>query len=247
VFGFDLQVMNINTGQSSYSKLDQEFGDCWMFCLVHEQVVLGVEAKRAIELNLISFKTTTVGELNIERRWPGMALLEEFIYAFGGNVTPAISSCEKYNIKSKTWSRIGDMHAAKSCFTPCWVQSEIFLCCFHTKGSPFEAFNPATETFRCLPVGYQSSLNGSVAFLVEDTIYIVAYEKILVKWKLAKQELEPSVKINLSSAKDLGSSNIPPVQIGKQVFWVCYSSGELVTFDLTNEAVASKSFFNKTE
>lgn len=243
IHGQNLQVVNYSTGQSTHALLDTQLGDCWMYCLVDDGLVLGVENATAIELNLHTFHIVTVGSLNIERMWPGMAQCGEFAYAFGGNVVPAISSCEKYSVKSKTWSKIGSMKAPKSCFTPCKVQNEFYLCCFHSEGSPFEAFNPATETFRCLPVGYKSSLNGSVAFLVDTTIYIAAYEDILVKWQLSKGELEPIVKLQLGN-RDLGSSNIPPVREGDQVHWVCYSNGSLVTFDIQSASITFKNFFN---
>jgi len=244
IYGKHLQVLNYSTGQSTQVLLDLELGDTWMYCLVEDRLVLGVEDATAIELNLHTCHIVTVGSLGVGRKWPGMAQFRDFAYVFGGNVTPALSSCEKYSLKTKSWSRIGNMRAPKSCFTPCRVQNEFYLCCFHSKGSPFEAFNPLTETFRCLPVGHQSCMNGSVAFLVETTIYIAAYDDVLVKWQISKNELEPVVKLQLGN-RDLGSSNIPPVRMGNKVHWVCYSNGNLVTFDIERDLVTFQDFFNE--
>jgi len=211
-----------------------------MFCLLEEDLVLGVNCQQALELRLLEFLIVEVAQLNTSRLWPGIIRVRDFAYVFGGNTSYALTSCEKYHVKVKEWRNIGDMHGPKSCFTPCLVRNEVYLCCFNPDSKPFEAFNPVTETFRELPVSYKSSLFGSVTFLVADTLYIVAYEGVLLKWQLSKLSLDPALQIDLQGDKNSGSSNIPPMQEGKHVYWVNYNNRQLIEFDLEENSIVKR-------
>lgn len=230
-------LYDIHTGQFTTGTLKASYGANYMYCLLKEDRLLAVNLERTVEISLIDYEEEGESKLNIGRLWPGMIKIGPFAYVFGGNTSPAITSCEKYPVKTKNWIKISDMNGPKSCFTPCQVRNEVYLCCFNPDSKPFEAFNPVTEAFRELPVAYTSSLHGSVTFLIENTLYIVAYEKILLKWQLSKPSLDPVIAIALGSSQNNASSNIPPVRRGKQVYWVCYYDGSLVQFDLNEQSV----------
>ena len=98
-----------------------------------------------------------------------------------GTLTPALLPVR--SVTSKQWTRIADMHSARSCFTPCQVGEELYLCSFSRDSSLFEAFNPVDETFRLLPASLHSTVFGSVTVLYDDTVYLIGYGNLRVKWQ----------------------------------------------------------------
>lgn len=240
IFGNTLRLFDIETHYFKDTVLDfYPFDRSWVFCYIGSQAILGVSNSRSTEICISTQVVVEAGKLITSRGRPGLIWAGSWAYAFGGNVTHPLSSCEKYDTTFKTWKSISEqMKYPKSCFTPCWVEDEVYLCCLTEKNEPFEAFSPATETFRSFPVSYASKLFGSVTFLVRDTLYIVGAEDVLLKWKLSKSKLEPVKLAGLMGISDSASSNVTPMRVRRTVGWTCYSTKKPVLFDIDEEVLS---------
>lgn len=236
ISGTTLRIYDLCTLQSTETELSQDFDFLWTYSWITEKTLLGVCEREAVEIETTG-RVEVVQNTSIKRVWPGLARAFEYVFAFGGGFNPPLASCEKYNVKTKAWSAIGSMKTAKCCFSPCRVVTELYLCCLDMKGSPFEAFNIYTETFRDLPVTWSSGFSGSVTFLAEDTLKIVIYEGKLIEWRLSETHLESVNEFPLPD-KALAVSNILPMCVGNKVYWVCYSH-RLLTYDLVTDNLAA--------
>ena len=233
ITGSLLRVFDLNSGYITRNRLSTVYDEGWTFCLPAENRVLAVKDRIAVEIQMDDCVESAVGEVNISRKWPGLGKYGDFVYAFGGNVRPGLISCEKYHKKAKLWTQIRDMFSPKSCFTPCNVKYELYLCSFSPDSSPFEAFNPLNETFRRLPVHFHSNLPGSVTFLKENTVYILGYEGVLVKWNVKQTELEKEVHhLRFRGMVSPNLTTYPVVSKGGKVYWVNYMGSNLVVLDV---------------
>ena len=222
------RLLNWTPDQNHSNK---RFGNNWTYCMRDPDFLYGVKGNESVLINLVTFEVRSLGVLHTCRTGSGMISLNRFIYAFGGCAVLATSSCEKYSISFNTWTVLGDLHHPKYHFTPCHYNDEVYLCSLDLHGHPFEEFQCVTETVRCLPFGYQSQSIGSVSFVVKNTLYVVGVGGVLMKWKLLKSQLEPTQQVNLHGISYLARSNIPPVLVGKRVYWVGYASPTLVIFN----------------
>ena len=171
--------------------MDEDFDSDWTFCVTDWNYVVGVKGKKSVYLRGISMKRGEMGRLNTARLWPGLAWVGPFLYVFGGNTSPALTSCEKLHFERAVYTKIGNMKGGKACFTPCVGSKEVYLCCGEVSGRPFEAFNIETEAFRDLNVTYRSHFWGSVSFILKDCLYLVTREEVILKWKVERQKLIP--------------------------------------------------------
>lgn len=252
-----MSVYNLHSQSDRIHDLEEYMSGNWMFCLVGDKLVLGVLNRVAREIGIrvvqkkrkganpkdkkpLIHEVKSVGTLNSAREIPGLGWSGEFIYAFGGNPHPhTLSSCEKYSLKTKSWTALRHhMNGRKYCFTPCMVHFEFYLCCATPDARPFEAFSPATETFRQLPASLSNSQPGCISFATSSTLYVLAPRCELVKLQLAKLEagaehLQYTVNWNTNATQ----SNIAPVRLGEKVCWVQAKTGKLVTYDLVTNAI----------
>lgn len=217
-------------------ELEEYLGGSWMFCLVSDKLVLGVLKKIAREIGIRivqkkrkganpkekkcpTHEVRSVGSLTSARESPGLGWSGEFVYAFGGNSPPkTLSFCEKYSLKTQSWTSLRHhMNGRKFCFTPCWVRSEFYLCCPTADARCFEAFCPATETFRQLPASHNNPQPGCISFATSSTLYVLAPGHEIVKWRLATLEAEPEhLQYTLTWQLKVTQSNIAPVKLGER-------------------------------
>jgi len=229
---YDLETHTFQNKHLEHFSFDRS----WVFCWIDTQTLLGVSNQNSVEIDSNTDVVPRFVDLRVSRGRPGLACAENWAYAFGGNVAHPLHSSEKYHLSHKVWEPISaKMKSPKSCFTPCRFAYEFYLCCLTGNSQPFEAFFLPTETFRNLPVGYSSSLFGSVTFATEETLYILGAENVLLKWQLHKSELECVQMAELMGIRDSASSSVLPMRVRRKVGWVCYSNARPVVFDLDTE------------
>jgi len=163
---------------SSYIGVDDKFG------LIVDYGVLG--------LDLTTFQVTDLAPLAQPRKSSGLIKVENCVYALGGRQGPLCkisSACEKWDIRTKVWTRITNMNYGRSYFTPCSFKTLIYLASADIEdGRSVETFDPLKELFTVLEVSLPPQLGaGSVAFVVNGELCLLTTNKQMAQWKIESE------------------------------------------------------------
>jgi len=226
-----LKLYDLETLQWKCVSLSRSVTTGWTYCLLEDRELLCINSleSQTYELALETGVFVPTGRLPRPLEFPGMIWIESYAYSFGGYKSRLAL---KYAVREKHWEKMADLHYEKCAFTPCLYRKEVYLCCFTLNGDPFEAFSPETETTRQLPTGYSNCFHGSVTFALKDTFYIVGYGCKLVKYRPNDTVLSSEETIDLKREPYNALTNIPPVQVGKSIYWVNHSTSRVVRFDV---------------
>lgn len=163
--GKQLGIYDIKTQQTTQHTLSKDFGT--VSYIEVDRRTLMIVGNEVIILDLYTFQMSTMASLLIPRSGPGVAKVDNYVFAFGGYASKV---CEKWSVLSTHWTRLPDMHYDRYSFAPCFFQSFIYLAGTYSNHYTMESFCPQTETFTVLPVSLpqQLTLNSySVAYIVE--------------------------------------------------------------------------------
>jgi hypothetical protein len=222
-------LYNLESGEAKEKTLEERFTMGSVFALWDEERVVGVgdapATTRAFRVTFASGKCKELAPMGTKRRFPGAIRYGAFIYVFGSGEHPVLSSCEKYSPSLNTWSPMPNMSAGKWAFSPCLSGTRIYLLC--TTSS--EIYDPKRDTFEVLPL-FAKPTDGCVSFLARDTIHVISYSGLIGMLHLKLGAWE--VKEFTLSEETNALSNLTPVVYSGMVYWINYSNGTLVKFDI---------------
>lgn len=226
-----LRLFDLETLQCRTVALSLNVTTGWTYCLLEDRDLLCInnQEEQTYELALQTGVFIPTARLPRLLEFPGMIWMDPYGYSFGGSTTKLAL---KYVARGEKWEKMADLHYPKSAFTPCLYEKEVYLCCPSQNNDPFEAFSPEKETFRDLPFAYRSKFYGSVTFLVNDTFYIIAYERKLLKLRPKEGQIDSIQEIDLKRDQSNAFTNISPVQMGKFIYWVNHITSCMVRFDV---------------
>lgn len=175
-------------------------------------------------------------DMKTRRAWPGICTFRDNGYVFGGNF-PSICSAEKWDLRSRKWTTIGDMAYPRFAFTPCRYGEIIYLVDFSQSHKRVEIFSIRTEAFSLLPVrlpGFYCV--SSLCFLVNGQLVVLceASPRENVRWRLCRDG-----KTEIAKIKSQGIRPYSPCPLLRYKDAIYYSSSDdrqLVSFHLRTEA-----------
>lgn len=116
--------------------------------------------------------------MNVRRARPGLCILNNVIYIFGGFNGAYLKSSEKFNISTKSWEILPDMLEARAAVTACSVGSSIYL----TGGFSIsiEVFHPFLDPpcYTKLPFSITVQCTEGLMFSYNDEILILNHDKV---------------------------------------------------------------------
>lgn len=175
------------------------------------------------KLSLLTAVLSPGPAMKVARGFSGIRKHGNCVYVFGGN-WPSISSCEKLSLEDSVWLSLPKMCTARYAFNPVYYKGEMYLADCQNDHS-LEAFSVAMETFRLLPFTLPAELSGnSVACLVGRELHIATSYGQLAVLSLASKNGHFQVKQVMNPPV---ISSWPPLVVGKSVFFVNYSTGQL--------------------
>ena len=235
ITGNVFRYLNLETGVSTYAKLSETFNFGTVFCQVNEGAIVALgsapASQTAFWLKIDRASLTTLPKMAKVRQNPGVIKHADFVYAFGGYrlKCDASSSAEKYSLVAKEWTALPNMSHPRSHFNPCSMGGIIFLADV-SKYYTLDTFNPATDEITPLPIQLPESLKGrSVAFVTDNELTIVALSQFVGRWRQGESGLRV---IPATVAKGSLFTNVQPVRVGRNLFWVRAKDGKLVSFNL---------------
>jgi len=174
-------------------------------------------------LNVVSGLLSPGPPMKIARGFAGIRKHGSCVYVFGGN-WPSTSSCEKLSLDDSVWQPLPKMSTPRYAFNPVYYKGEMYLADCQNDHS-VEVFSVAMETFRLLQMALPAALSGnSVAFLVGKELHIATSYGQLAVLNLATKRGDFTVK-EVTNTPVI--SSWPPLVIGKIVYFVNYSTGDL--------------------
>ena len=161
--------------------------------------------------------------MQVARGFAGIHKHGNGVYVFGGN-WPSTSSCEKLSLEDSAWLPLPKMCTPRYAFNPVYYKGEMYLADCQNDHS-IEAFSVAMETFRLLPYTLPAEMSGnSVACLVGRELHIATAYGHLAVLSLVNKKAQFQVK-QVTNTPVI--SSWPPLVVGKAVFFVNYSTGQL--------------------
>jgi len=194
-----VELYDLHAQQSTYHSLPVNFGYGGSYIAINSGYLLCLgsypPSTAVYELRLPSLQLTAQPPLSTSRAFAGVAKDTGFVYVFGGEdgSSARLKSCEKYELQDRQWLPLGSLQHGRSSFTPCTFRSLIYLPCPLT--TPIlETFDPATETFACLPVSIPPQRgHSSVAFVTNGELCVLNVGKQLERWRI---ELEDKFRLS---------------------------------------------------
>lgn len=175
------------------------------------------------KLNVVSGLLSPGPPMKVARGFSGIKKHGSCVYVFGGN-WPSTSSCEKLSLEDNVWQPLPKMSTPRYAFNPVYYKGEMYLADCQNDHS-VEVFSVAMETFRLLQITLPAVLSGnSVAFLVGKDLHIATSYGQLAVLNLATKRGEFTVK---DATNTPIISSWPPLVVGKVVYFINYSTGEL--------------------
>lgn len=152
------------------------------------------------------------------------------VYVFGGGCGFAyFTSCEKFSIPRKSWSRIAEMKYARYLFTPVPHNCVIYLADTCNNSGVLEAYHPASDTFEVVHKLLPSLSEASLSFLQGDTLVVLS-RTAFWNWEIGASD---SSKRFLRMEKSVASS-CPPEVVGGKVYWLETQTGQLTCISLAD-------------
>lgn len=230
VFNDTIELYNIHSQQSTWSRLPVNFGWGGSFIALDRITMLCIGAYPAAtavySLDLSSLQLIAMPPLFTPRAAAGVAIAASFVYVFGGYDNPNyLNSCEKYSLKTKNWLPLRSMNHRRSHFTPCSFRHLIYLAC--PTPTPIESFNPETETFIDLPLSFprQPHLFSSLAFVAYEELFLLTNSKQMARWKINEER-----QFRISTTLKECWSTQPPLVLDSMVLIAC--TGRVQKFSL---------------
>lgn len=209
-------------------------------CMISEKVVMLVGgSERMRETSFVYAPTGTVELLEsllVPRNSPGVVKRGNFVYAFGGNFE-ATRSCEKFNLLSRRWSRLPNMHRAKFAFTPVLYRDTILLPEVRQPEKVVEVFSVIPETFHLLSVEMPFSDTGSTAVMDDSDLVVITCHGQVGRWNVDLGVGKFRVEDFSGNRESLAYCVGTPVKVGRQVYWQGYDSTKLVVFALDGDTM----------
>ena len=187
----------------------------------------------AIVFNLLVLTAVPVADLQFKRELPGVCHHSQSAYVFGGFSVQQLTSCEKLDLKTETWSRLPDMRRARCAFPPCVAGEDVYLPC---TSSFLEVFNVVREEFRVVQVSADFLARQSVSFVIEGDLVVVTSDNKVNRLSLASptQFAVAAVECPL---QEFALSMCVPVLVGRECCWVSRNGGQLVRFNNDTTAI----------
>lgn len=123
-------------------------------------------------LSLTTGALTKLSDMIVKRKSHSAIAVNRSIYAFGGD---GDITAERYSLHLAEWSKLPDMHAARSWFTACAQDKLIYLCGGFTTNC--EVFDTTTVTYSPLPHSLECS-NWTVSFIYKDELITVVSDRV---------------------------------------------------------------------
>ena len=240
-----LKKYNMETGETVSTQLSLSLSEYAVFCPTDSENVLGVggypSSSASYLLSLITGIVVPQHAMLTKRAFPGIIKQKSTVYVFGGldGNTRTITASEKFEIGERVWKGVRSMKNPRCSFCPCEVGGLVYL--LDAKAHKIiEVFNTATEEYHTLLIPHFPLLgNDSVAFIVNDELVMLTRNMQIGRWRFqTDSEFRVStIKMNNNSS---GSTNIPPVVVGREVFWVRWTDGVMVRFRVDGEEVVEE-------
>lgn len=216
--------ISLNLSSTGFIMLDREV-----------MLVVGGSSKSLVNrVNIWTGKITEEAAMSECRAWPGILKYKEFVWVFGGNTGPALSTMERFRLITRTWRNGPRMLSPKVCFTPFEYHDLIYLAEISAQKKQLEVLNPLTDEYTLLPLQLHGAQFGSISFIESNTLYICSYSGNVGTWVLGSQdaELRELMKTDIQCY-----TNGSPIIINKFVYWLGGNFG-LIRFDLTTSTIA---------
>lgn len=213
-------------------------------CVISHKVVMLVGgSERGREASFVQVATGTVEMLEmmlVARNSPGVVKKDAYVYVFGGNFE-ATSTCEKFNLYSRAWSRLPNMHRAKFAFTPVPFHDTILLPDIRMSEKTVEVFYVIPETFKLLVISLPSFTDtASTAVMDESDLVLISCHGHVGRWNVDLGQGEFQVKGFNGNRESLAYCTGVPVKVGRQVYWQGYDTTMLVMYDLDEDNLVVK-------
>ena len=161
--------------------------------------------------------------LSRPRRYPGICLHQNCIYAFGGEIG---KRCDKLAVKDRVWCAQPDCLQKRWAFNPVIYQDLIYLP--NGCNESIETFNPQTQTFRLLHYGTNLH-NSSANFIHKDKLILLGmrgYYELNLRNRVGKRK-------NYKEDQETAWSVHSPVLYGQEVALV-WTYGQLWKLTFVN-------------
>ena len=208
-----MELYDFNTHKATQHQLPTCI---WSGYIQVDRITVLIVGKQVMTLDLLTLQITPLASLSTPRNFVGVAQVDNTVFAFGGSgsdYSPSVL-CEKGSVLPTRWTPLPPMHYARSCFTPCFFKSLLYL--VSTWAKEVESFSPHTETFTVLSVSLpaQIQLNSpSVAFVANGELVLQTSRKQMARWKIG---CEAHFRV---SALDRGCCSYhPPLIVGTEVY-----------------------------
>lgn len=202
-----------------------EFPSGAMLCYVSKTKVMRLGGEKRT-LMLSRKKAVQVADMIERRYFPGVIRYGCFVYAFGG-LKAAVSS-EKYSLDANQWSGLPLMAAAKSAFTPVLLGGLIYLPEVNEGSNLLEVFDIERQQFSSIAPSLPFTDFASIAFIYRGELVILddtGRRARLPLFPLGEFDVD---EIGLGEVECYAQSG--PVVVGRAVYFVQYSYGELCKF-----------------
>lgn len=154
--------------------IGRELAFCW-----------GNTAFRVVIVNLLSGICQSKATMVFPRRYPGLCILGNYVYAFCGSYQAKETSiCERFALQLERWSSLPQATSPRQSFNPAPHKELIYLA---GGGSPFiETFTPQTTSFHVVSVDF-TRLDCATTLLVQDCLYVFN-DLRCASWSLASSQ-----------------------------------------------------------
>lgn len=202
-----------------------EFPSGAMLCYLSRRKVMRL-GREKLTLILSPKRLVQVADMAETRYFPGVIRYGYSVYAFGG--FKAAASSEKYCLKTDQWAGLPLMAAAKSAFTPVLHSGLIYLPEVNEGSCLFEVFNTAAQQFSSIAPSLPFTDFASIAFIYREELVILDDMGRRAKLPLLPQSEFRNDSVELREVECCAQSG--PVVVGRAVYFVQYSYGELCKF-----------------
>ena len=183
---------------------------------------------------------TLEAHLHKGRSYPGLLLHNDFVWIFGGNISPSLRSVERFHNTTRAVEKGEKMRTPKVNFTPCTHKGLIYLPDASAHNFPLEVLDPLPEIYSFLPLTLYSSYFGSISFIQNDELVIFMSPKQVGRWEISSSVTKLS-PLDVKIETECGSSG-PVVGWKGSVYWGNGGLG-LVKWDVERKTVRMLDFY----
>lgn len=243
ISGKALTIYGLPEGEIKENRiLSQSFSSGTIFCKLDDTLVmcLGTD-KHVFMLNIGDGNTITAApEMNTARGWPGVILINSWVYVFGGWDVRRIRESEKYSIAGRKWQCLPPMSIPKYAFNPCICGTDIYLIELRDyKGA--EKFNTVSENYTTLSVMLPTTITFSAYNVLKGReMVFLSVDKKVHKWNIDTNAY--SVSNFTGNLPELPLvSNCPPLCVGNKAYFAQEETGKIAIYDFVTSHLAYQS------